>query len=392
MMLDYGSLLLALGVSATCLAITLAGSWFARRSDTFLLTCTCGLVVVIAGIFIYGTYFVHPSKLTGVFALATFQLGFAIVWEAGRHFRTDKLSVSRAIFSAIPGLVLCIVPMMAGLDGLAFIAMNILTSAYLLATAREYWIARKEAPTPILGIAALYTLTSFSFALCAAHLIWDGNLVLGRAPSNWAEDLNLAICIASMTGIGALSLALHQWRLAARHRVEAMTDPLTGLLNRRALFDLYGNKRMSPKTAVLIFDIDHFKVINDTFGHASGDEVLRIFARKLQKHCRQGDAAARLGGEEFALVLHGMMPGRAEVVAESIRQSIELREIEVDGNSLKCTVSVGIAAGLAAAKDFEIALSAADQALYAAKRAGRNRVMTSSHLQAVDGHGARSAS
>ncbi len=72
-----------------------------------------------------------------------------------------------------------------------------------------------------------------------------------------------------MTGIGALSLALHQWRLAARHRLDAITDPLTGLLNRRALFDEYGTRPMGTTTAVIVFDIDHFKSVNDRFGHAA---------------------------------------------------------------------------------------------------------------------------
>ena len=84
-----------------------------------------------------------------------------------------------------------------------------------------------------------------------------------------------------MTGIGALSLALNQGRIARHHQLEAQTDALTGLLNRRALFDLHGKTPIGAFTAVVVFDLDGFKAINDQYGHAAGDEVLKVFAAEL---------------------------------------------------------------------------------------------------------------
>ncbi|MGO6899455.1 diguanylate cyclase, partial [Rhizobium ruizarguesonis] len=319
MMLDYNSLLLALGVSAACLAVTLMGSWLVRRSETVLLTATVGLVLVVSGIFVYSAYVNTPEKWLGVANFVLFHAGFATIWGAGKQFLTGRVSLLAIAIRALAAMVFSVVPMLSGYDGLAFIADNLAIALLLFATARQYWLARAEAPAPLLGIAVLYTLTAISFVLCAAVLISDGKLVLGKAPSNWAEDLSLAVCIAGMTGIGALSLALHQWRLAARHRLDAITDPLTGLLNRRALFDQYGTRPMGTTTAVIVFDIDHFKSVNDRFGHAVGDRVLNVFAGELSAHCRTGDTAARLGGEEFVLVLKEIMPGRAELTAERIR-------------------------------------------------------------------------
>ncbi|RUU49581.1 GGDEF domain-containing protein, partial [Mesorhizobium sp. M2C.T.Ca.TU.009.01.2.1] len=155
--------------------------------------------------------------------------------------------------------------------------------------------------------------------LCAAVLAWDGKLVLGHAPSNWAEDLSLVIVIASMTGIGALSLALNQGRHARHHQREAQTDALTGLLNRRALFDLHGKAPVSAFTAVVVFDLDGFKAINDQFGHAAGDEVLKVFAQVLSTDLRPNDSVARMGGEEFAMVLRRTLPETAEATAERVR-------------------------------------------------------------------------
>ena len=392
MMLDYNSLLLALGVSAACLAVTLMGSWLARRAETVLLTATIGLVLVVSGIFVYSAYVNTPDKWAGVANFVLFQAGFATIWGAGHQFCTGRLSFFSILLRALAAMAFSIPPMIAGYDGLAFMAENLAIAMLLFATARQYWLARTEAPAPILGITALYTLTAISFVLCAAVLIFDGKLVLGKAPNNWAEDLSLAVCIAGMTGIGALSLALHQWRLAARHRLDAITDPLTGLLNRRALFDEYGTRPMGTTTAVIVFDIDHFKSVNDRFGHAAGDHVLKVFAAELAAHCRDGDTAARLGGEEFALVMKEVMPGRAELAAERIRRAFGACEIPVDGEALKCTVSVGVAPGRSTPLDFDAMLSAADKALYAAKRGGRNRVELAAYLQAVPVEASRTAS
>ncbi|OBZ95418.1 diguanylate cyclase [Pararhizobium polonicum] len=392
MTLDYNSLLMALAVSATCLGVTLFGSWFVRRSETFLLSCTPGLVLIVSGIVAYGLYVDDPVVAFAVVSFVLFHAGFAIIWGAGYQFRTNILPLRATIACALAAMLISIPPLLIGYDGLAFIAENAAIATMLFATACQYWRAREEALVPLIGITTLYCLTGISFVLCAAVLIADGKMVLGVAPSNWAEDLSLAICIAGMTGIGALSLALHQWRLAARHRLEAITDPLTGLVNRRALFDRYGQSLVGPKTAVLVFDLDHFKSINDTFGHAGGDRVLKIFATELAANCGAGDTAARLGGEEFALVLKEVTPDRAEMAAERIRKAFAGHEIHLEGETLTCTVSVGVAPGRSMPMDFDAMLSAADRALYVAKRTGRNRIELASHLHSVSIGSARTVS
>ncbi|MGY5807006.1 GGDEF domain-containing protein [Rhizobium sp. LEGMi198b] len=392
MELDYNSLLLALGVSASCLAVTLGGSWFSRRPETFLLTCSAGLVPIVVGIFTYGAYVDQPRPTLAIITFVLFFIGFSVILAAGYQFRTRRFSKARALLGSLTGIAASVPAMLAGYDGLAFMGDNIVVAVLLLLTAREYWLSRQEAPTPLYGITALYTLTAISFALCAGVLIWDGKLVLGHAPDNWAEDVSLAICIAGMTGIGALSLALHQWRQAAHHRQQAITDPLTGLLNRRALFDLYGHRSFGPSMAVIVFDIDRFKSVNDQYGHATGDIVLKLFAKELSAGLRASDTVARLGGEEFALVLDNALPGRAEQIAERVRDAFAAREFTVDGKSFACTVSAGIALGTPEGMGFDSVLSTADKALYAAKRNGRNRVEVTAYLHAVSPDVSRTAS
>ncbi|MBB4348821.1 MULTISPECIES: GGDEF domain-containing protein [Rhizobiaceae] len=383
MMLDYQSLLLALGVSAACLMVTLFGTWFSRRTDSFLLTLVISLCLVVAGIIVYSTFTARSGVTPAAIAYALFMSGFSTIYAASVQFRTGmspwRLAGTLSFVSLALGMPLILV----GLDGLGLIIMNVLTATLLVGTGCQYWTARKEAPGPLLGMVVLYCVSGFSFALCAGVLIADGRLSLGEPPVNWAENLNIGICIAGMTGIGALSLALHQWRMAALHRHEAMTDALTGLINRRALFDQYGGRKLNASTAVIVFDIDRFKSINDRFGHSAGDEVLKLFAQDMLSEMVPAGSAARLGGEEFAMVVGEVMSGRAERIANAVRMRFAARDIAIDGKLLRCTVSAGVSVGAPEGLPFETVLNLADGALYEAKDAGRDRVEIASYLRSV---------
>ncbi|CAN7566000.1 GGDEF domain-containing protein [Mesorhizobium amorphae] len=377
MALDYNSLLLAVGFSAACLSLTLFGIWLTARSEKFLLTWAVSVLLVVGDVFAYKAYIDKPGPMLGVATLALLLLGFSTMLGAAHQFTTGRSPLPHIALGAGISLAAALPPMALGYDGLGFMLENSFAALLLFATALEYWKGRSESPAPIIGVAALYSITAISFLLCAMVLASDGKLVLGHAPRNWAEDLSLVIVIACMTGIGALSLALNQGRLAQHHRRNALTDPLTGLLNRRALFDLHGNAPVGAFTAVVVFDLDGFKAINDEFGHATGDEVLKVFAEELTANLLPSDAAARMGGEEFALVLKRTLPEKAEFAAERIRASFAARRIETETRPLSCTVSAGYAFGSKDGMSFDKVLSAADKALYAAKRDGRNRVLAS---------------
>ncbi len=383
MMLDYQSLLLALGVSAACLMVTLFGTWFSRRTDSFLLTLVISLCLIVAGIAVYSSYTAQSGVGPMALAYALLMCGFSTIYAASVQFRTDMPPWRLAGVLSFVSLALGMPLILVGLDGIGLIIMNVLTAIFLVGTGCQYWAARKEAPGPLLGMVILYCMSGFSFALCASMLIADGRPSLGQPPENWAENLNIGICIAGMTGIGALSLALHQWRMAALHRHEAMTDALTGLLNRRALFGQYGGRTLNASTAVIVFDIDRFKLINDRFGHSAGDEVLKLFAQDVMSEMVPAASAARLGGEEFAMIVSEVMPGRAERIANAVRMRFASRDIVIDGKILRCTVSAGVSVGLPEGQSFEAVLNVADGALYEAKNAGRDRVALASYLRSI---------
>ncbi|ESR23592.1 PleD family two-component system response regulator [Lutibaculum baratangense] len=161
----------------------------------------------------------------------------------------------------------------------------------------------------------------------------------------------------------------------------ALTDPLTGLHNRRYmeshLATLIGQaKDRGRSLSVLVLDIDYFKAVNDEYGHDVGDEVLREFSMRLRKAIRGIDLCCRLGGEEFVVVMPETELPQALLVGERIRQRIGTQPFLVGGRKLEITVSVGVAALERSSEDGASILKRADQAVYSAKRHGRNRVVS----------------
>ena len=156
-------------------------------------------------------------------------------------------------------------------------------------------------------------------------------------------------------------------------------DHLTGLANRRALFDaceleLQRWRRAPRPLSVVLIDADHFKRINDEFGHAAGDAVLRHLAAGMSATFRALDVVARLGGEEFVVLLPGCDEASAMAVAQRLCDSIAAQAVTVDGGQVRCTISIGVAKMDDAIDSVDALIERADRAMYAAKTAGRNRV------------------
>ncbi|MFN4236780.1 MAG: diguanylate cyclase [Vogesella sp.] len=173
-----------------------------------------------------------------------------------------------------------------------------------------------------------------------------------------------------------MAIAIQQQQRAKRLFQLATQDALTGLHNRRHFMQLAqtscdGAHRQHLAVCLLMFDLDHFKQINDRYGHAAGDDALRVFARILQDNMRSHDLPCRMGGEEFAALLSGMGAAEARRVAEGIRKQLAATEVDSDGQRFKLTVSTGIAQ-LQNSHDLSTLMRQADKALYRAKHEGRN--------------------
>jgi len=219
----------------------------------------------------------------------------------------------------------------------------------------------------------------------SVHLFWERPHAFG---------LEMRASVARIAEHAALAIANR--RLLAALQGMAATDARTGLANIRAfdqmLEDALAARRTDETVAVLMLDLDHFKDFNDRHGHPSGDQALRTFADILRSCLRDGDIAARYGGEEFAVVLPGVDETTALAIAERIRSRTESTLISLaPGITDRLSVSIGIASAPHQAHDRIALLRLADEALYQAKEAGRNRVVSAAAPDEPDGLGPEAA-
>jgi diguanylate cyclase (GGDEF)-like protein len=182
-----------------------------------------------------------------------------------------------------------------------------------------------------------------------------------------------AFCLPYLLG------AMARERMVLGYKRASLIDPLTGVGNRRAFFErgeklLYRSAFNSRPTVLLLFDLDRFKNVNDTFGHHVGDQVLTAFCSAATGALRPDDLFARLGGEEFASLLPHTSLDEGLAVAERIRSNFEATALKVGAKTLSATVSIGVAISIDPSRNLADVLKAADQALYRAKANGRNRI------------------
>ncbi len=186
-----------------------------------------------------------------------------------------------------------------------------------------------------------------------------------------------------------VSVAITNLRVLQREQHLAVTDGLTGLLNKRAILEYLSSSLRESSTrfvSVFLFDIDHFKIYNDTNGHLAGDDLLQGMGALIREHSRDGEGLGRYGGEEFVLVMRGVSKPAALAASERLRELVEQAHLPFRENQPggKLTISGGVASWPNDGADAVSLLRAADEALYEAKRAGRNRVVAY-HAAGFDG-------
>lgn len=233
-----------------------------------------------------------------------------------------------------------------------------------------------------IGVRAVLTGKTALFQMeYPCHSPTQNRWFLGRVTPLKAEQGGAVISHLNITDRKLVELELA--RLAA-------TDPLTGLPNRRffqqtANLELERVRRFSGSASVIMLDVDHFKSVNDTYGHALGDEALRCMTRICNGLLRQMDVFARHGGEEFVILLPGTEDAGACSVAEKLRSAIAHMPISDGQNHIKVTASFGVTQLRPADQNIEAALARADTALYAAKHSGRNCVKSFAVLEREGG-------
>lgn len=315
--------------------------------------------------------------------------------QNGRHWRwvqpvapaplpiDDLVNTSLAGASASPAgplgyIVLDVSPqrLSAVRDNMLMLGAAVIVVAILLSVILMAWLARgvtRSLSRIIKGVEAM------DMGHLDTRIEVDGGDVfqpLVDGINKMAKDVQLTQ-IDLEQRIAAATLALREAK--AQAELEARIDPLTGLSNRRAFLEraseeLRRARRYNKPLSLVMIDLDHFKIINDRWGHAIGDQVLAAFAGILKNHMRGVDVVARLGGEEFVMLMAETAYEGAMQVAERIRQDIKANPLQVDGVELVWTASLGVTLLDADEDSVSTALVRADRALYRAKQNGRDRV------------------
>ncbi|HTO68101.1 MAG TPA: GGDEF domain-containing protein [Bradyrhizobium sp.] len=302
-------------------------------------------------------------------------LACGMVWNAARIFRGRKpnwqgMALGPIAWVASTMALGPVAPVLRMTIGAAIIAF------YAALTAAELWSERRKAMKrrwPAVVVPVLH-----GFVLMLPILL--GDLMHPHDPnfagSVWVTVFAIELVLYAV-GTVFLIFILVSERTVTAHKTAASVDPLTGLFNRRGFAEACARVIEREASAgrpatVMIFDIDHFKSINDRFGHPAGDEILKLFAAVVQNNLRITDLSGRVGGEEFAALLPCALE-EGLIVAERVREVFAASGIVSDDGAVDTTVSIGVAGG-PAGTELEVLLAAADTALYQAKRGGRNRV------------------
>jgi diguanylate cyclase (GGDEF)-like protein len=301
-------------------------------------------------------------------------IAVGMVWSAARVFHGRPVLWGSMCLGAVVWLASGWSHAFADSAASRLVMSSMIVAAYTFLTATELWRERRKAVRrqwPTIFVPILHGMV-FLFPVALAALSQTGGLNLG---TGWVAVYAIEV-VLYVVGAAFIVLVLTKDRTVRHYKRAAATDPLTDLLNRRGFFEACGeimsNRRLTKEpVSVLVLDLDHFKKINDSYGHHAGDATLHLFASIAKKALRADDAIGRLGGEEFVALLPAKL-AEAGIAAERVRKAFE-KASALPGGHAAATVSIGIACGSATANIDDL-IARADTALYRAKANGRNRV------------------
>jgi len=318
------------------------------------------------------------TRLGGPASLALTTIAFlscGMVWNASRVFQGRKANWPGVVL----GATFWLATMTTLLPEEAALRLNIgaaIVAIYAALTAGELWTERRRSMQkrwPAIAVPVMHGCVLMLPILLGDLLRAHGE---NFAHSIWVTVFAVELVLYAIGTVFVIFMLVSD-RAVAMHKTAASTDPLTGMFNRRGFAEasarvIEREAKAGRPVSVMIFDIDHFKGINDRFGHPAGDEILKLFSTVVVSNLRLSDLSGRVGGEEFAALLPCSLE-EGVLVAERVREAFEASDIVCEEGKVDTTVSIGVAGG-PAGTELEVLLASADTALYQAKRSGRNRV------------------
>jgi diguanylate cyclase (GGDEF)-like protein len=377
MPLDVPTLFMISTCVTAVLGLFLLFAWIQDRSIRALAWWSAGYLVGALAAALWSMHDAISRAVTLDVVYALLFLACGIIWNGARMFHSRPVLPAFMFGGAILWLIVCQSPVVHESDHYRIMLGSLLIGTYTLLTGFELYRERGEqlfSRWPAIGVLAVHGVLFLLPIPLVLLLPADSGVALA---SGWYPILSLETLLFAI-GTAFIILVMAKERSDQIHRVAASTDALTGVSNRRGFID--EAERLIRKAAwkkqpvtVLMFDLDHFKSINDRFGHGTGDEVLRTFAMTATLTLRATDLFGRIGGEEFVAILPGDL-NVATTAAERVRSAFNEAGREIAGQKIGVTVSIGAATAYDLPCDLSALLARADGALYRAKEAGRNRL------------------
>jgi diguanylate cyclase (GGDEF)-like protein len=359
--------------------VLLLFAWLQNRSTTALAWWGGAFLLFAPATALFGLRG-HISEFWSIVVCnMVYSLAYGLLWTGARVFEGRR----PALFGMAAGAAVWLLAsqfsfFMQSLP-LRIVLASTIVLTYCLLFVRELWQGRNEglmSRWPVMAMVGLHGL----FFLVRVPAVTSLPFPVGaNSPDTLAALAMVFGPLFYAFALVFLLMALTKERAELYQRRAANIDPLTGIANRRGFTELAARVIVRSNTdkaplALLLFDLDNFKGINDRFGHRAGDRVLVLFANTVQQALRPLDLVGRIGGEEFVALLPGVTPDTMMDIAERVRDSFADAAREVDGQRISATVSIGTASATQAGYDFDILYAVADAALYRAKQKGRNRI------------------
>lgn len=386
--MDTFSLLAANFLILSVFAISFLAAFHDMKQVRYWRTWTFANIFLGAAMIVYIFESELPRLLVILVPNGLQLVAFLLFSQAARQF--NGLRVSRARNWIVPIVLVStgLVSHASGNFSLSYIATNLILTVLSFDTAREYLRLRSDGLSSRYGLSLSFALAGVSSALHVVQGLLAGRSLGLGLPDDLLMSVHLAISLIFVTACGAFSLALAFERKTAEQREAAHRDPLTGAFNRREftqrLKALLSGPVVTP-FALVQFDLDHFKSVNDRYGHGAGDEALQLCSDIMQWHLRDEDCLARIGGEEFAALMPQISHEEALGIAERIRRTVAEMPLHFAGDGVRITLSAGVYHGTGDGLDHKQLLKLADDGLYQSKNSGRNRISLVGAMAANDG-------
>jgi len=378
MSLDINTLFLVTIYIEAMLGLLLLFAWIQNPAIMAVAWWGVAHLLRALSVVLFGTYEASLQWIAVDLSNAILFSAFAATWVGARVFDGRPVSYIGLFAGSLAWLLVCRIPAVAESPEARVLFSSSIITAYTWATAYEFWRGRDEPLVSRWPAIFIFFAHGALFLLrtpLATPLPWVSDRQV--FDSVWLTVLSFeALLFAIATAF--ILLAMAKERAELLHKRASLIDPLTGIANRRAFLE--GGVQMGRQVAadpqpvaVLLVDLDHFKSINDVFGHAIGDRVLQEFAKAAQTKIREHDLIGRLGGEEFAIALYDADGDKAMDIAETIRLTFAGIAADVDGHAVAATCSIGVSVSEHGPFEMSTMLAQADQALYRAKEQGRDR-------------------